>query len=67
MLWSNSLRKAKGGFFPVGSGVVSAAEGSTGCKASDGVCESSSEGFPVFSTGMGRLVLGFSSGGLVLE
>ena len=37
--------------------------GSTGCKASDCVCVSSSEGFPVFSTGMGRLVLGFASGG----
>ena len=28
------------------------------------VCASWSEGFLVFSTGMGRLVLGFSSGGL---
>ena len=44
--------------------MVDTVGGSTGCKASDGVCASSSEEFPVFSIGMGRLVLGFSSGGL---
>ena len=53
---------AKGGFFSVGFVVVGAV-GSTGCEASNGVCVSSLEGFPVFSTGMGRLVLGFGSGG----
>ena len=43
--------------------MVGAMGGSTGCKASDSVCVSSSKGFLVFSTSMGRLVLSFGSGG----
>ena len=63
MLWSISLHRAKGGFFSVGFGVVGAGRGgSTGWEASNGVCVSLSEGFPMFSSGMGRLVLGFGSG-----
>ena len=44
--------------------MVGAVGGSIGCKASDGACASLSEGFLVFSTGIGWLVLGFGSGGL---
>ena len=67
MLWSISLHRAKGGFFSVRFGVVGVLGGSTGCEASDGVCISLSAGFLVFSIGMGRLVLGFGSGGLCVE
>ena len=67
MLWSISLRRAKGGFFSVSFGVVGVVGGSTCCEASNGVHISSSAGFLVFSIGMGRLVLGFGSGGLCVE
>ena len=67
MLWSISLRRAKGGFFSVRFDVVLVVGGSTCCEASNGVCISSSTGFLVFSIGMGRLVLGFGSGGLCVE
>ena len=67
LLWSISLRRAKGGFFSVSFGVVGVVGGSTGCEASDGVCICLSAGFLVFSIGMGRLVLGFGSGGLCVE
>ena len=66
MLWSISLHRAKGGFFSVSFGVVGVVGGSCG-EASNGVCISSSAGFLVFSIGMGRLVLGFGSGGLCGE
>ena len=50
--------------FLAGSGVVGAVAGSTGCRASDGVCAYSSEGFPMFSTRMAKHLLSFGSGGL---
>ena len=67
MLWSISLRRAKGGFFSVSFGVVGVVGGSTSCEASNGACISSSAGFLAFSIGIGRFVLGFGSGGLCVE
>ena len=77
LLWSISLRMAKGSFSLVGSCVVVVARptawwggglamgGSRGCKASVGACASMTEGFPLLNTGVGVLEFGLGSDGSI--